>query len=80
MADTALVPLAATGWLRIDHGCCQCENPATASAPTMISSMARQTPVNQALNLIFSRHISVTRIIPKPEASRVEMLALSACT
>jgi hypothetical protein len=80
MADTAVVPLAATGWLRIDSGCCRCVNPATASAPTTISSSARQIPVNQALNLIFIRHTRVTRIIPNPEASLVGMPELSACT
>src|SRR5215831_652977 len=80
IADTPLVPLATTGWLRIDRGCCRCVKPATASAPTTSSSSARQTPVNQALNLIFSRHTRVTRIIPNPEASLVEMPELSACT
>ena len=80
IADTPVVPVGPTGWLRIDHGWCQWLNPATASAPTTISSIARQTPVNQALNLIFSRHTSVTRIIPKPETSLVEMPESSACT
>ena len=55
IADTPVVPVGPTGWLRIDSGWCQWLNPATASAPTTISSIARQMPVNQALNLICIR-------------------------